>query len=185
LNTGASDEEEIKMLLKIRSDLERRRKKLEEEADDLGKALQEIDSLIVKAGFKKASPMQEKEPEARAPGEPIPLKARDGALLGSLQIGEKDLKVWFDEKEDLTVDTPPFQSFLIDRVLAGMRSSDEEKIGRGELSPEEALTFQVSTDEKRITEISVQNYGGERRLQEIRSSLRWTLERMHEKSNTP
>jgi len=32
-----------------------------------------------------------------------------------------------------------------------------------------------------LTRLMIQNYGGERRLREIRSSLRWTLERMYEK----
>ena len=46
-----------------------------------------------------------------------------------------------------------------------------------------AHTFGVGIidDEGKIKSISILNYGGERRLREVNSSLRWTLDKMYDK----
>jgi hypothetical protein len=43
------------------------------------------------------------------------------------------------------------------------------------------LSFEVATDGERIIGITIRNYGGERRLREIQSSLRWAFDKMYEK----
>jgi len=178
--------EDFKRLLKMREDLSGQIERLKEEIGDLQKALQQIDSLILEeGGFKRAEPPKEKaaaivEEEAQV-GEAVPIKAKDGKLLATTYVSERELRVAFAEDLSLTADIPPFQSFLLDRVLAGMRTSDEDRIRRGEIAPEEALSFQVEAEDNRLSSLTIQNYVGERRLREIRSSLRWTLERMYEK----
>jgi hypothetical protein len=180
--------EDIKKLLSMRDDLAERIEKLKEEISDLQRALEQIDNLILEegGGFKRASAEEKAAPtvvaeEKAAIGESVPIKARDGKLLATVYLTEKELKVAFAEDLVLTSDIPPFQSFLLDRVLAGMRTSDEDRIRRGEITPDEALSFQVEAEGNRLTSLTIQNYGGERRLREIRSSVRWTLERMYEK----
>jgi len=183
--------EDVKKLLKMRDDLTQQIERLKEEITDLQKALEQIDSLVLEAGggFKKASTIEKTAPTAAAAavaeeaavGETVPIKTREGKLLATVHVGEKVLTVSFAEDLNFTSEIPPFQSFLLDRVLAGMRTSDEERISRGEIVPEEAFSFQATTEGNRLTRLTIQNYGGERRLREIRSSLRWTLERMYEK----
>lgn len=172
---------EVKMLLRMREDLQRRIERLEEEVRDLQKALEQIDSMIAKESFGAPSKVKEEVAVGEAAVEGVPLRAQDGTLLATLYVGERELRVSIPEELNFTLDIPPFQSFLVDRVLSGMRSSDEDKISRGEISPEEILSFQVLMEGDRITGLIVQNHGGERRLREIRSTLRWTLERMYEK----
>jgi len=181
--------EDVKKLLKMRDDLAQQIERLKEEIADLQKALEQIDSLVLEVGggFKKASTIEKATPTAAATaveaavGEAVPIKTREGKLLATVHVGEKVLTVSFAEDLSFTSDIPPLQSFLLDRVLAGMRTSDEDRISRGEIVPEEAFSFQVATEGNRLTRLTIQNYGGERRLREIRSSLRWTLERMYEK----
>jgi len=182
--------EDVKKLLKMRDDLTQQIERLKEEITDLQKALEQIDSLVLETGggFKKASTIEKTAPTAAAAvaeeaviGETFPIKTREAKLLATVHVGEKVLTVSFAEDLNFTSEIPPFQSFLLDRVLAGMRTSDEERISRGEIVPEEAFSFQATMEGKRLTRLTIQNYGGERRLREIRSSLRWTLERMHEK----
>jgi hypothetical protein len=62
-----------------------------------------------------------------------------------------------------------------------MNATDEGRATSGELSPDETLSYDVITDGERILQIVIRNYGGERRLREIQSSLRWAFEKMHEK----
>jgi len=92
----------------------------------------------------------------------------------------KDAK--FTPSMVFTVDTPPFQSFLLDRVLGGMVNADAKRVQEGELADGEALDYDVTEDNYRITRIDIYNYGGERRLREINSSLRWTFEKMLDKA---
>jgi len=62
-----------------------------------------------------------------------------------------------------------------------MRSSDENRAAMGEVSPEDVLAYEVSNEGERLLSLVVRNYGGERRLREIRSGLRWTFDKMYEK----
>ena len=171
-------EEEVKLLLRVREEIERRIGRLEEEVRDLRRALEEVDALIVRSGFRRPSPSKK---EVEGPVEAVPLKAKDGTVLATMYIGEREVRVTPSEGLNFTMNIPPFRSFFLDRVLSGMRSSDEERVGRGEISPDETLSFQVATEGDRITGLTVRNFGGERRLREIRSALRWTLEKMYEK----
>jgi hypothetical protein len=84
-----------------------------------------------------------------------------------------------DKKFDTS--TPPFEAFLIDKVLVKMRDTDQEAVRRGELMPDEALSFDVRTDGKIIREVLIRNVTPQRE-RELRSAIRWTLEKMYEKT---
>lgn len=178
-------EEETKKLLSFREDIERRIGQLQSEIEDLRRAISEIDRRIVRQGFRQPVPTQAKlEPPTEAVTEEEDLssvKSRDATVLGTLRVDEAEIV--FEPRGDLvfTTDIPPFQSFFIDRVLSNMRSTDEGRVAAGEIPPEEILSFDVQTDGNRILRVVVRNYGGERRLREIRSSLRWAFDKMYEK----
>lgn len=167
-------QDETRRLLRIRENLERRINRLQTEIEDLRRGIAVIDKVIVKRGFRQ--PIQEEEEE-----EAFSIKAKDGTVLGSMQMDEREIV--FIPRGDLnfTTSIPPFQSFLIDRVLANMKASDENRAARGEIPPEDVLYYEVSADGERLLRVVVRNYGGERRLREIRSSLRWTFDKMYEK----
>ncbi|UCH57657.1 MAG: hypothetical protein JSV18_01705 [Candidatus Bathyarchaeota archaeon] len=177
-------EEETRKLLRIRENVEGRIGRLEEEIGDLRKAIAEIDRAIVRQGFRQPIPqsaraqptLDEEERDER-----ISIKSKDGTTLGILKVDETEIVFEPLDSYDFTTTLPPFQSFLIDRVLSNMRATDEGKAARGESSADDVLSFQVSTEGERITGVIIRNYGGERRLREIQSSLRWAFDKMHEK----
>lgn len=153
---------------------------LQLEMRDVERALAEIDRVIVRKGFQQPAP-EAAEDSGSSEEDSVSIKAKDGTVLGTVQIGEREIIVVPSEGIDFSVSTPPFQSFLVDRVLANMRSSDETRVSNSEIPPEDVLSFEVSTDGERIRRMVVRNYGGERRLREIRSSLRWTFDKMYDK----
>ena len=178
-----SGEDETRKLLKFRGDLDARIQRLEEEMGDLRKAIAEIDKSIVRQGFRKpvppkvrAKPVVDDVSDGR-----ISVKSKEGTTLGHLQV-EDDVIV-FSPLESLafTVSIPPFQSFFLERVLGNMKATDEGKVAGGEGTPGEVLSFEVATDDERIVGITIRNYGGESRLREIQSSLRWAFDKMYEK----
>lgn len=178
-----SGEDETRKLLKIRGDLEERIHRLEEEIGDLRKAIAEIDKSIVRQGFRQPVPpkVETESIVEEGGGGGISVKSQDGTTLGQLLVEEE--KIVFSPVESLafTVSIPPFQSFFLERVLGNMKATDEGKVAGGEIPSGEVLSFEVATDGERIVGITIRNYGGERRLREIQSSLRWAFDKMYEK----
>ncbi|MEM3443085.1 MAG: hypothetical protein QXM86_04430, partial [Candidatus Bathyarchaeia archaeon] len=66
------------------------------------------------------------------------------------------------------------------RVLAKMQEKDSELAKTGHLEPEKIFSYTILTDGDVLREIIVKNVG-EDRLRELKSSIRWTLEKMYEK----
>ena len=198
------DENETKKLLGFKASLETRLRDIEQEMSDIRTAIEEINGLLVTTGFKTFStpttstpihvPTQEPEtpepedetpttvPPAPPPGDDeMSVTGKDGTQLGTIIVEEMELVFTPSEVFQFTTDIPPFQSFLLERVLDNMRRTDQERASDGELEPQEILEYTVETDGNRITKLSITNYGGERRLRELNSSLRWTLDKMYDK----
>ena len=178
-----SGEDETRKLLKIRGDLEDRIRRLEVEIGDLKKAIVEIDKSIVRQGFRQPVPPKvEVKPVVEDEGDGrMSVKSKDGATLGHLQVEEEIIVFNPVESLAFTVSIPPFQSFFLERVLGNMKATDEGKVAGGEVLPSGVLSFEVATEGERIVGITIRNYGGERRLREIQSSLRWAFDKMYEK----
>jgi hypothetical protein len=151
--------------------LEERIRRLEREVEDLRRALSEVEKLIAHLGFKRAV-------EAAAS---TSVKGKSGASLGTLRYDENE--IIFEPRGDVEfqASSPPFRVFLLERVLKEMRIRDEERASRGEIPPEEVLSYEVETKGDRIVRLVVRNYRDERRLREIRSSIRWAFDRMYER----
>lgn len=100
--------------------------------------------------------------------------------MGDLYVAGDSLRVVPAKDKLFNVNTPPFKHFLVERVLTKMQERDGELVRSGELSPERIFCFDVFRDGDVILEITVKNVDSER-LRELKSSIRWTLEKMYEK----
>ncbi|MCW4048666.1 MAG: hypothetical protein NWE89_02910 [Candidatus Bathyarchaeota archaeon] len=197
-----SNQTETKKLLEYRETMNKRVQELEVEISDLRKAIATVDDVIVNTGFRTLSPpakVEEKpEPKAEDKTEPIPqpqpreeepmetpegisITSKDGTVLGKIIVEGRDLTYKPQPEFNFKSDIPPFQSFLLDRVLGNMKNTDQERATNGEIDASETLEFHVIEEEGKIKEIFISNYGGERRLREINSSLRWTFDKMYDK----
>jgi hypothetical protein len=61
-----------------------------------------------------------------------------------------------------------------------MQERDSELVKAGQLTPEKIFCYNIVRDGDAIHEITVKNADSER-LRELKSSIRWTLEKMYEK----
>ena len=152
-----TSEKEIRLLLRMRDDLQKRKKNLEDELSDLASVLKGIDAIVVRDGFRRASASPVVSEEADRSEGLVTVKSRDGTLLATAVAGGNVLELSFSEDQGLSADLPPFESFLVDRVLAGMRSSDEEKVSRGELGAESVLAFDIDMDEGKLMRLTIRN----------------------------
>ncbi len=197
----SEEAEEVKRLLSFKKRIEKRIEKLELELKELHSILESVNSVLLAKGFKRAELV--KKPEAppsmeeavqivsvptlkpeTAPTsefkEVIPLKRSSGELLANLYVGDNFLRVVLAEDKNFNVNTPPFNQFLVERVLAKMQQKDGELVKAGKLKPEQIFTYNILRDGDLIREIHIKNFDAER-LRELKSSIKWTLEKMYEK----
>jgi hypothetical protein len=193
----SEEAEEVKKLLAFKKKLEKRVERLETEIKELKSILEAVNSVLLAKGFKRAEivkkppteampPMKEEEEKIQPPApvlefrEIIPLKSAAGEPLAKIYVGENFLKIVLAEDKDFDVNTPPFNQFLVERVLAKMQQKDSELAKAGKLKPEEIFAYNIVREGDFVREIHVKNFDAER-LKEIKSSVKWTLEKMYEK----
>ncbi|MDQ4102064.1 MAG: hypothetical protein M3115_07770 [Thermoproteota archaeon] len=118
-----------------------------------------------------------------------PLKrAKDDFLLANAEISPDNVVIVPAPGINLNVNTPPFKSFFLNRILEGMKSKDAEKIGQGALRESDALNYKVEEDDSggassgTIKRIVINKYREKDRLQEIFNTSAWVFTRMLEKS---
>jgi len=114
-----------------------------------------------------------------------PLKrAKDDFLLANAEISPDTVVIVPVSGINLNVNTPPFKSFFLNRILEGMKSKDAEKVGQGALGESDALNYRVEEDDGSgvIKRIVINKYREKDRLQEIFNTSAWVFTRMLEKS---
>jgi hypothetical protein len=175
------EEENLKKIAELREILEERIKKLETEIEALKIILEFANSILLEKSFRRVEEIPQMKAAEAPPAKIIPLKTSSGELLANIYVEEGRMRVVPEADKKFDVKTPPFESFLIDKVLAKMRDIDQEAVRKGEIMPEEALSFDLKLDGNIIREILIWNVSP-RRERDLRSAIRWTLEKMYEKT---
>jgi len=183
----SSEREEVEKLLKIRRRIEKRIGRLRAELEYLTHLLSLVDREISAKSFKPASTLKPSAPPAPKPveaaaGQTIPLKASDGSLLAIMHVLNGEIRVTPSEELKFNVNTPPFHQFLVNKVLDGMVSKDKDAAAQGQITPDEILTYKIIQDGDLLKEIIIRNYREERRVVTLKNALRWTFEKMYEKT---
>jgi len=196
----SQDSERIKALVTFKKKLEKRIEKLGSEVKELQATLEVVNSILLEKGFKRgdmkevvATPeevvpptqaavaIEEKPLQHAAETESvIPLRTMNDEPLAIIYISRDSLHVLPDESKSFNVSTPPFSHFLVERVLAKMQEKDNELVRMGQLTPDKMFTYKIIREGDLLREIVIKN-ADEERLRELKSSMRWTLEKMYEK----
>jgi hypothetical protein len=112
-----------------------------------------------------------------------PLKRlKDNLLLANAKLSQSSIQIIPAEGINLNVNTPPFKSFFLNRILDGMKSKDVEKSSLGQIKESESLNYEVEDNNGLITKIIINNYREKERLSEIFNTSTWVFTRMIEKS---
>ena len=183
------EKEKIKKIAKLRAILEKRVEDMETELDGIKTLLSLIDTTLINEGFKRAEiskPVQ--APSKQATQQPsvikqkkgIPLKTVTGDLLAQLYTEKDSMQITLAEDKNFDINTPPFKSFFVERVLAKMQEKDREDASKGKIAPEKILSYNIKRDGNLIREITIRNLRRER-SRELKSSIRWTLEKMYDR----
>jgi hypothetical protein len=195
------DAERIKRLVEFKKKVEGKIEELSSDLKDLQAMAETIDSILLEKGFRHPQvtekstktgvlPATEKvgegeselsSPQSYAELETVtPLQTMAGELLANLHVTEEQLRVVLAEDKDFDINTPPFTHFLLERVLLKMQERDNELARAGQLSSDKIFRYNIVREGDIIREITIKNADPER-LKELKSSIRWTLEKMYEK----
>lgn len=201
----SQDSEKMKALVTFKKRIEDRVENLEIEITELKSTLEVVNSILLEKGFKRAD-MNEIAPASKGPAQPteepsqvkeekpaeprssetenvIPLRTAHDEPLAIIYVNKDSLHVLPDESKNFSVNTPPFSNFLVERVLAKMQERDNELVRMGQLTPDMMFAYTIIREGDLIREIVIKNVDDER-LRELKSSIRWTLEKMYEKTKS-
>ena len=199
----SQDSEKIKALVNLKKKLEKRIEELDVELKEVSATLEAVNYVLLEKGFKRGDLKEAKAPKEEVPievevaveeevpaipraAEPesvIPLKTMEDEPLAIIYVDKEALHVLPDESKYFNVNTPPFQAFLVERVLAKMQTKDSELVRKGQLTPDKMFAYKITREGDLIREIVIRNVD-EDRLRELKSSIRWTLEKMYEKTKS-
>ena len=193
----AQNSERMKSLLAFKKRLEDQLDKLTTETQEVQAALDTVNGILLEKGFKRGDikevpevavpkevvlPKQEPEAPKRAVEEEsvIPLKTMAEEPLALICFDKQGMHVLPDESKNFSVNTPPFTNFLVEKVFAKMQEKDNELVKTKQLTADKMFSYNIVQEGELIREIIIKNVD-EERLKELKSSIRWTFEKMYEK----
>ena len=194
------DSEKMKALVIFKKKLEMKLEDLEAETKEVTTMLETVNQILLDKGFKRGDikeiPQQLKEaptivtvkektgiPSVQEPENVIPLKTLNEEPLAIIYVEQGALHVLPDESKSFSTNTQPFNNFLVERILARMQEKDSELVRMGELTPDKMFSYNIVREGDLIREIIIKNVD-EERFKELKSSIRWTFEKMYEKMKT-
>jgi hypothetical protein len=112
-------------------------------------------------------------------------RMKDNTLIALVEISKERIEIIPNESINFNLDTPPFKSFFINRILDGMKNKDSDKVKQGQLSETDIIsynTIQKENSENILKKIEIRNYRDKDRVNEIFNTVAWVFTRMLEKS---
>jgi uncharacterized small protein (DUF1192 family) len=175
----ASPEDDVKKAAETKLWLEGRISQLQEEIERLKEALTYVDATLRAGTFKPAIEMME---EAKEIAEVRELRRdKGGEVIAVASVTSDGVSIEPKEGTILRQSTPPFKSFLLGKILQGMRAKDAELAASGKLGKGMELKFDVEESNGAISRLVIENYRERARLNEILNTVAWTFSRMLEK----
>ena len=175
----ATQDTDVKRAAETKLWLEGRISQLQEEVERLKEALEYVDANLRAETFKPAIEMM----AAAAPAPEVRELKRDkgGQVIATASITSDSVTVEPKEGIELKQATSPFRSFLMGKILQGMKEKDDELAKAGKIQKADVIRFDVEEDGGTITKVVVENYRDKARLNEILNTVSWTFSRMLEK----
>ena len=175
-------EERLRDVLAIKERIAGRMEKCHQEMAMLEKEAAVLDEILLQSSFTKASSLPSggqaapPKPEEGPGGETVKLVWKQKQTqIGSALVTPGSISITIDGSVHVDADTPPFKSFFVDKVIAGMRKKDLD-------DGLEPVDCAVDVDGREIRSITVTGYRDASRVREIINTAEWSLNRMLERA---
>lgn len=111
-------------------------------------------------------------------------RLKDNTPVARFHVTSEELIIVPDDQIRISIETPPFKSFFLNRILQGMINKDLDKINQGQLSESEIISYDIITENENkdiLNKIQIKNYRDKERINEIFNTAAWVLTRMLDK----
>ncbi|MEE8132027.1 MAG: hypothetical protein V3T40_00435 [Nitrososphaerales archaeon] len=173
-------DDEVKRLAELSEWLVKQINDKEDELERLKMTLMVIDNTLKQVSFKPAVVLSQQAGSKFS--DVRELKNKENITLANAYTTSHSVTIVPISDMKFNINTPPFQSFFINRILEGMKGKDKELAERGELEPNQIIDYSIDDENGMIRKIMVNNYGDRERLDEIINTAVWVLTRMLEKT---
>ena len=184
-----NSEEEIRSILELREWISDEIDKRKKEVERLTQNLRILDSLVKQSSFSKASHLASSPPagtsnqqSVQKTADVIPMKSTDNQIIANAHVTPDELVIIPSEEILLDVETQPFKSFFLGRIISNMENQDNDDVRNGKISQGSTISCMVNKEGNRIREILIRNYRQKERANEIINTATWSFSRMIENS---
>ena len=186
-------DDQIKDIVALKENLIEQIDSHQESIKMLEKNLLILDLVLKESSFTKASQLgvrkkiekythQENLPDIEKNSIPIK-RGNNGELIANAYVTEDKVSIVLDDEIELSVDTPPFKSFFVDRIIGEMKKKDFQEAENGKIQKESVIDFIINKNGTDIREIVIKNYRQKERVNELINTAGWSLSRMLENIN--
>jgi hypothetical protein len=191
-----SEGERVRRLAELKAYVEKRAHELEQELSKLRSLEEIVDLTLAEKSFRRVEipktqshPAQPSTTPQVAPSTPqadriqfqaFSIRTASGIELADMQVSRDEIKVVPKAQMKFDPSAPPLRAFLVGRVLEPMRLKDQNNVQVGQMTEDKILSYTVDNGTE-LKQIIIKNYGDEKRLQELRSAISWTIRRMYER----
>lgn len=175
----AAADDEVRKAAELKLWLETRIAELQDEVERLKESLGYVDATLRATTFRPASEFV--APQTATSEKREIKRDKGGQVIATASISPGSFAVVPNDNVSLKSTTPPFKSFLIGKILEGMKTKDQELVVGGKLQKGQELGFEVQEADGAIKKLTVYNYREKARLNELLSTVGWTFSRMLEK----
>ena len=110
-------------------------------------------------------------------------KNKDGKIIANATVTPEQVSIVLEDNIGLTEEIAPLRSFFVERIIGGMKKSDDKLVENGEINEESVINCIINKNGSSIREIIIKNYREKNRVDEIISTATWSLTRMIENSS--
>jgi hypothetical protein len=112
-------------------------------------------------------------------------RMKDNTMIANVEVSREKIEIVPMESINFNMETPPFKSFFINRILEGMKNKDLDKVKQGQIESINTISFNTipkDNNDNIIKKIEIKNYRDKERVNEIFNTVAWVFTRMLEKS---
>ena len=183
-------EEQIRDIVKLKETIIEKLSKYEEEIGFLQKTLDILDVTLKNSSFTKASDLPKNNfvekldaTNLQETDQIIQIKKnKDGKIIANATVTPEQVSIVLEDNIGLTEEVAPLRSFFVERIIGGMKKSDDKLVENGEINEESVINCIINKNGSSIREIIIKNYREKNRVDEIISTATWSLTRMIENS---
>ena len=183
-------EEQIHDMVKLKETIIKKLSKYEEEIGFLQKTLDILDVTLKNSSFTKASDLPKNNfvekldaTNLQETDQIIQIKKnKDGKIIANATVTPEQVSIVLEDNIGLTEEDAPLRSFFVERIIGGMKKSDDKLVENGEINEESVINCIINKNGTSIREIIIKNYREKNRVDEIISTATWSLTRMIENS---